>query len=194
MSANSRIAAGLMVISAGTLAAACAGEREVPGEDTAVAAAAPAVGAAAEADKEFLAKMIGHHSGMLVMAEAAMASATGEAKSDAQTAHHMQAMEIDSMSAILSMRYLTMITPAVSAEARMMADSLKNLSGAFVTHAFYDMTIQHHRAAIAMVDEYLPRLSPAIAAMTSKMKVDQTAEISEFQRKAGEAHPSRPSP
>lgn len=190
MSAPSRIAAGLMLISAAGLAAACAGEREVPGEDTAVAA--PASGAAADADKEFLAKMIGHHSGMLVMAEAAMASATGEAKSDAQTMHHAQAMEMDSMSAILSTRYLTMTTPAVSAEARMMADSLKNLSGAPATHAFYDMTIQHHRAAIAMVDEYLPRLSPDIAAMASKMKVDQTAEISEFQRRAGDSHPARP--
>lgn len=43
----------------------------------AAAPAAPA-GMQAEADKEFLAKMIGHHSGMLVVAEAAMASATGQ--------------------------------------------------------------------------------------------------------------------
>lgn len=192
MRGNSRIAARLIVISAGILATACAGEREVSGADTAVAGPAPAVGTADEADKAFLAKMIGHHSGMLVMAEAAMASATGKAKSDAQTVHHMQAVEIDSMSAILSTRYMTMITPAVSDEARMMADSLKKLSGAQAAHGFYDMTIQHHRAAIAMVDEYLPRLSPAIRAMASKMKTDQAAEITSFQRKAGDAHPSRP--
>ncbi len=119
----------------------------------AAAPAAPA-GMQAEADKEFLAKMIGHHSGMLVVAEAAMASATGQAKSDAQTVQRMQAVERDSMSAILSTRYLTMITPAVSADAQMMADSLKKLSGAPAAHAFYDMTIQHHQAGIAMVDEY----------------------------------------
>ncbi len=121
-----------------------------------------------------------------------MAAATGQAKNDAQTIHHMQSMEIDSMSALLSTRYLTMITPAVSAEAVMMADSLKKLSGASATHAFYNMTIQHHRAAIAMVDEYLPRLSPEIGAMAARMKTDQTTEIAEFQRKAGDAHPARP--
>lgn len=181
---------GLVLITAGVLVTACSGAREAPGEDTALAAAAPAAEAApeAEADKEFLAMMVAHHSGMLLMAEAAMASASGQAKSDAQRVHRMQAMEIDSMSAMLSTRYQTMITPAASPEARMMADSLKKLSGAPATHAYYDMTIQHHKAAIAMVDEYLARLSPDIRAMASKMKVDQAAEISDFQRKAGDVH------
>ncbi|MEO7648797.1 MAG: DUF305 domain-containing protein [Gemmatimonadaceae bacterium] len=190
----SRPVRSLVLMLAGIFVTACSSERESPGQDTALPTTAPAAGAdgESEADKEFLAKMIGHHSGMLVMAEAAMASATGQAKSDAQTVHHTQAIEIDSMSSILSNRYMTMITPAVSAEARMMADSLKKLSGAPAAHAFYDMTIQHHRAATAMVDEYLPRLSPQIRAMASKMKTDQTTEITAFQRKAGDAHPARP--
>lgn len=185
----SRLKRGSILISAGIVVAACAGEREAPSPDTAAAAASPAVGG--EPDKEFLGKMIGHHSGMLTMAEAAMASATGQAKSDAEMVHHKQSMERDSMSAILSTRYMTMITPAVSPMARMMTDSLKKLTGAAANHAFYDMTIQHHQEGVAMVDEYLGRLSPEVGAMALAMKTDQTAETAAFQRNAGDAHPVR---
>lgn len=86
----SRLKRSSILISAGIVVAACAGEREAPSPDTAAAAASPAVGG--EADKEFLGKMIGHHSGMLTMAKAAMASATGQAKSDAEMVHHKQSM------------------------------------------------------------------------------------------------------
>lgn len=177
---TSRLAAAAFVF------AACDTQPETVIEDTAAPAVAHAVHD--EADKEFLGLMIGHHAGMVAIAEAAMASTTGQARSDAETVRRKQAAERDSMSAILSNRYATMITPAVSESARFMADSLKRLPAAAAGHAFYDMTIRHHQEGIAMVDEYVPRLSPMISAMASGMKTDQTAEAAEFQRKAGDVH------
>lgn len=176
----------IALAAAGFVLAACDARRETATVDTAAPAAAHVVHD--EADKEYLGQMIGHHSGMLVMAEAAMTLATGQARSDAEMVHRKQSAEVDSMSAMLSNRYATMVTPAVSESARMMADSLKRLPAARIGHAFYDMTIMHHREGIAMVDEYSARLSPDIAAMASRTKTDQTAEIAEFQRKAGDAH------
>lgn len=58
---------------------ACDARKQTPTADTAGAAVAHAVHD--ESDREFLALMIGHHTGMLAIAEAAMAGATGQAKS-----------------------------------------------------------------------------------------------------------------
>ena len=141
-----------------------------------------------EADREFLALMIGHHTGMLAVAEAARAGVTGQAKADAEAVFRIQSLERDSMSATLRIQYADFAAPSVSENFRSMADSLRRLAGARAAHAFYDMTIEHHREAIAMIDDYAPRLSPSLRTMASKMKTDQTAEIAEFQRKAGDVH------
>lgn len=166
--------------------AACEGRRETATVDTAAAAAAHAVHD--EADREFLALMIGHHTGMLAIAEAALAGATGQAKADAEAVFREQSVERDSMASMLRVRYADVAAPAVGEKARVMADSLRRLAGGRSGHAFYDMAITHHREGIAMIDDYTARLSPALRAMASKMKTDQTAEIAEFQGKAGDVH------
>ena len=166
--------------------AACEARRETATVDTAAAGVAHAVHD--EADREFLALMIGHHTGMLAIAEAAMAGATGQAKADAEAVLRTQSVERDSMSSMLRFQYADLTAPAISENFRTMADSLRRLAGGRAGHAFYDMTIAHHREGIAMIDEYAARLSPSVRAMASKMKTDQTAEIAEFERKAGDVH------
>ena len=166
--------------------AACEAREQKPTADTAAAGVAHVVHD--EADREFLALMISHHTGMLAIAEAAMAAATGEAKVDAAAVFRNQSVERDSMSSMLRIQYADLAAPAISENFRIMADSLRRLAGGRAGHAFYDMTIGHHREGIALIDDYAPRLSPSLRAMASKMKSDQTAEIAEFQRKAGDVH------
>lgn len=166
--------------------AACEAQRETATVDTAAAAVAHAVHD--EADREFLAMMIGHHTGMLAIAEAAMAGATGQAKADAEAVLREQSVERDSMASMLRFQYADLTAPAVAETARTTADSLRRLAGERAGHAFYDLAITHHREGIAMIGDYAARLSPALRAMASKMKTDQIAEIAEFQQKAGDVH------
>lgn len=183
--ARNTAARRIRLAAAGLILVACNATPETPSADTAAPAVAHAVHD--ENDREFLALIIGHHSGILAIAEAAMAATTGQARSDAEAVRRKHTVERDSMSSLLSIRYSAMFTPVMSESARTMADSLKKLPAARAGHAFYDIAIAHHREGIAMVDEYATRLSPEVAAMASRMKSDQTAEIAEFQRKAGDA-------
>lgn len=166
--------------------AACETRKETATADTAAAGVAHAVHD--EADREFLALMIGHHTGMLAIAEAAMAGATGQAKADAESVFRNHSLERDSMAAMLRIQYADLTAPAMSDNARTTADSLRRLAGARAGHAFYDITIAHHREGIALIDDYAARLSPSLRAVASKMKTDHTAKIAEFQSKAGDVH------
>ena len=166
--------------------AACEAQEQRPTADTAAAGVAHAVHD--EADREFLALMISHHTGMLAIAEAAVARATGQAKVDAEIVLRNQSKERDSMSSMLRIQYADLAAPAVGENFRSMADSLRRLTGARAGHAFYNMTIGHHREGIAIMDDYAARISPSLRVMASRIKTDQTAEIAEFQRKAGDVH------
>jgi len=166
--------------------AACEAQRETATVDTAAAGAAHAVHD--EADREFLSLMIGHHTEMLAIAEAAMAGATGQAKDDAESVFREQSVERDSMASMLRIQYADLTAPSIAETARTKADSLRRLAGGRAGHAFYDMTIAHHRQGIAMIDEYAARLSPRLRTMASRMKSEQLAEIADFQGKAGDLH------
>lgn len=166
--------------------AACEAREQKPTADTAAAGVAHVVHD--EADREFLALMISHHTGMLAIAEAAVARATGPAKVDAEVVLRNQSIERDSMSSMLRIQYADLVSPTISDDARTLADSLRRLAGGRAGHAFYDMTNAHHREGIAIIDDYAARLSPSLRAMASKIKADQTAQIAEFQRKAGDVH------
>ena len=166
--------------------AACEAQRETATVDTAAAGAAHAVHD--EADREFLSLVIGHHTGMLAIAEAAMTGATGQAKADAEAVLRKQSVDRDSMASMLRIQYADLTAPAVAETARTMADSLRRLPSERAGHAFYDMTIAHHRQGIAMIEEYVDRLSPRLRTMASRMKSEQVAEIAEFQGKTGDVH------
>jgi uncharacterized protein (DUF305 family) len=58
-------------------------------------------------------------------------------------------------------------------------------SGAAYDRDFYRDVVTHHRQAIQMIDQFLPRLkNPQVRQMAEQMRRDQTRELSEFERKA----------
>lgn len=65
-----------------------------------------------------------------------------------------------------------------------MVDQLKALTGKAYDRLFYENVVKHHRQALQMIDQSLPKMQRADArAMAENMKRDQTAEIAELQRK-----------
>lgn len=142
-----------------------------------------------ETDRKFLAKMIGHHQEMLVIAEVTMAVGTGTAKADACKLYAKELAARNQLFDLLSTRYAAKMTPVVRADVTRMADSLKRLSGASHNTAFYQMTVRHHQEGIAMIEEFMSGLQDAeVRTMASKMKVDLTTEITEFGGKAAGTH------
>lgn len=180
------------------LLAACAG-RDNAGTDTtasagATAGAAPTPGAevgsrsaARDAEHEFLRKMIDHHEGLIQIATVAMTKASKSAtQGDAHNLHIKQTDEQKTMIADAQSQYGETVTPVVMPQHKAMADSLATKTGADYDRTFYRLMVQHHREAVQMVDEMMPRFTKAnVKAMAEKMKADQQREITEFQRKAG---------
>ena len=156
---------------------------------TAQTPAAPAANrpAATDPEHDFLRKMIDHHEGMIRMATAAMSKgASSTTQGDAHNLHTKQADEQKQMIADVQAKYGETVTPMLTAEHQAMADSLAAKSGAEYDRTFYRLTVQHHREAVQMVDDMLPRFTKAdVRQMAEKMKADQQKEITEFQRKAG---------
>jgi uncharacterized protein (DUF305 family) len=140
---------------------------------------------ARDADQEFLRKMADHHEGLIQMASQAMTKASSPTtQSDAHQLHQKQQQEIDRMLGMLRSAYGETYTPTVMSEHRAMIDSLQRESGTKYDRDFYGDLIIHHREALQMVDQFLPRLTrPDLRQMAEKMKADQTREIREFERK-----------
>jgi uncharacterized protein (DUF305 family) len=141
--------------------------------------------AARDADQEFLRKMADHHEGLVQMTNQAMTKASSPAtQSEAHQLHQKQQREIEQMLGMLRSAYGETYTPTVVPEHRAMIDSLQRESGTKYDRDFYRYLITHHREALQMIDQFLPRLTrPDLRQMAEKMKADQTREISEFERK-----------
>ena len=153
------------------------------------ASAAQNAGRAAprDAEHDFLRRMVDHHEGLIQMATAAMTKASKpETQGDAHYMHTKQADEQKKMIADVQSQYGETVTPMVMPAHRAMADSLATKTGADYDRTFYRLVIQHHREALQMVDEMMPRFSKAdVKAMAEKMRADQQKEIADMERKAG---------
>jgi uncharacterized protein (DUF305 family) len=164
-------------------------------DSAAPAAAAPADtsmagmqhAAARDADQEFARMMVDHHQGMIVMAQQAMERGSTEAlKTEAHGMHQKQETEQKELLAMLQREYQDSHQPTVMPSNRAMADSLSAKQGADYDMAFRMHTIAHHREAIQMVDQFLPRLTrPELRTMAERMKADQAAEIQKLEREMG---------
>jgi uncharacterized protein (DUF305 family) len=184
------LALGAVVISTSLAVFACS-SRHGAGSDTTTAAAAalpastPASAPAVpmDANHAFLRKMSDHHRGLILIVHQAMERK--DAAGIMATAKQLdteQDAEMDTMTIMLRQAYNDPYDPQVMPEHQAMADSLKALSGAPYDRAFRQDVIRHHQEAVAMVDEYLPRLTdPKIKAMAERMRSVQTAEIGQLQ-------------
>ena len=188
-----------VALSTAVLLAACAGGDNAATDTTASANAATGNTAQAsgvndagrpaprDAEHDFLRKMIDHHEGLIPMATAAMTKASkSSTQGDAHNMHTKQADEQKKMIADVQSQYGETVTPMVMPAHRAMADSLATKTGAEYDRTFYRLVIQHHREALQMVDEMLPRFTKAdVKAMAEKMRADQQKEITAMERKAG---------
>lgn len=186
------------------LAGACGpkvDEAKTPPADTISVAAAPSdtTGAAAghdmagmsmtgDADRDFLRMMSDHHKGLIAMAHETMEAARGtpESRADGKKLDTKQDGEIEQMVKMLEANWKDPYEPKVMPMDQAAVDALKQESGRAYASMFYRNVVAHHRRAITMIDEYLPRAVRAdVKAMAEQMKRDQLGEITEFERKAG---------
>ena len=137
-------------------------------------------------DQNFLRMMSDHHTGMIAMAHPTRngKGSTDAVRDDAKKIDAAQDAEIATMLGILKKDFKDPYTPMVRRHSQMMTDSLLKQTGSNYDQMFYMNTIMHHREALVMIDQFLPKLTrPDLKAMAQKMKVDQTREIAEFERK-----------
>lgn len=172
--------------------AACA--RADTDADTARASAPPPADAtpsaasrapAKDADHEFLRMMSDHHQGLIAMASAAMTKAsTDQVKGDARTLRTKQEREQTEMVSLVQSAYGETLEPMVMPANAAMNDTLQRQTGVAYDRTFYRMVIQHHREALRMIGEFLPRLTrPDVRQMAERMRTEQQQEIGELERK-----------
>lgn len=175
------------------IAAACGGgdtDEEMAADTTAMqpdtAAGSMVMTPAQDADQEFLREMTNHHQGLIVMAHEAVEKGGSEVKTLAQTLDQKQDAEQEQMIGILQRDYSDTHQPMVMPKNQAMAVSLSQKSGADYDMAFQMNVVQHHREGIAMIDQYLPRLTRAeVRTMAETMKADQQKDIQEIEAKMG---------
>ncbi len=197
-SARTTLAAAVMTLALG----ACAKGTETADSGmsgaTTAAGTAPAAGSMAghdmsgmagmtgNADHDFLRMMSDHHEGLLVMTALAKDRSGSAATGDARRMETAQRAERDHMLMMLKQDFKdSTYAPKVMPQHRAMSDSLRARSGSDFDRAFYQNVIAHHREALRMVDEYLPKAQNAmLKSMAEKMKADQAKEIAAFEPKA----------
>jgi uncharacterized protein (DUF305 family) len=180
--------AGIVSVVAGCGRADHAGtDSAAPSADSAAATAEMNRPSAKDAEHDFLRKMSDHHESLVQMAMSAMTKASRSAtQGDAHILHTKQAAETKRMVAQIQADYGETFMPMAMPAHKAMADSLAAKSGAEYDRTFYRSVVEHHREALRMIDEAMPRLTkPGVKAMAEAMKADQQKEIVEFERKAG---------
>lgn len=178
---------GAAAMSVGAIACS-SGSTSKTGSDTATVAAAATSAAGVEdsasANHKFLREMSDHHKGLI-----AMVHATLDRKDvpgimvDAKKLDAEQDADLDTMTIMLRQSYNDPYDPKIMPEHQAMIDSLLSLKGAAFERAFRKDVIRHHTEGLAMMDEYLPKLTdPKVKAMAGRMRAEQAVEITELQR------------
>lgn len=180
------------------LAAACSpGPVDRAADTTAAAPATPLAPAAHDmagmsmtgnADHDFLRMMSSHHKGLIALAHESMlkgSRGTPQSQEDAQILDARQDRELEQMISMLQAHFRDSTQPAVTPDDQAMLDSVLRIPGADYAPAFYRTVVGHHRLAVAMTDDYLPRAGqPDVKALAERMRQEHLAEIKQFERKA----------
>lgn len=160
----------------------------LPDSMAAMAGTAATPGMAAQsgdADHDFLRMMSDHHKGLIALVHMTQdRRGIGTAKADAAKMDQTQDAELDTMMTMLEKTYTDPCAPKVMPEHQAMATALEPMSGKGYERSFYGDIVKHHTQAITVIDGYLQKAKSAdVKAMAEKMKVDQTREIADFQKK-----------
>lgn len=141
--------------------------------------------AMASADQEFLQKMSDHHAGLIRIAHGTLEhNGPLAVKDEAKKLDSEQDDELARMKNALKGEFnVPDYKPSVMPEHQAMADSLSKLSGSAYDRQFRMDVIKHHKEAVAMIDQYLPRMTHAdIKTMAERMRASQMKEIAQFQQ------------
>jgi uncharacterized protein (DUF305 family) len=151
----------------------------------AVPAGQTAAVASQNADDDFLRKMSDHHKGLiLIVHQTVDRKDVPSVMPIAAKLDTAQDAELDSMMVMLRQKYNDTYDPHVMPEHQAMADSLKALSGTAYERTFLEDAIRHHKEAVAMINQYLPKLSDAkLKAMATRMRRDQQHQIADYERR-----------
>ncbi len=139
------------------------------------------------ADQEFLRVMSDHHQGLIALVHPTMEgnTATPAARAAARTLDKVQDAELDTMVTILETRFKDPYGPTVTPDNKALAERLARQTGAAYDRTFYQDVIAHHREAIDLIDQYLPKLTrPDLKAMAQRMRAEDTRAIAAYQRLA----------
>ena len=136
-------------------------------------------------DHDFLRMMSDHHKGLIAMAhQAKERSGIGTAASDATKLDAKQDAELDTMVTMLEKDYKDPYAPKIIPDNQAMLDSLTPKQGKGYERTFYENVIKHHKEAVAMIDDYLPKATkPQVKQMAERMRAEQVQQIDEFQKK-----------
>ena len=138
-----------------------------------------------DADHDFLRMMSDHHKGLILLAHMTKERKDGgPAAADAKRLDTKQDEELDQMMNMLEKNYKDAYAPKAISAHRAMADDLKSRHGKEYDRTFYQDIVKHHKEAIKMIDDYLPRAkNEAVKQMAEKMKADRMKEIRDYEEK-----------
>ena len=92
--------------------------------------------------------MSNHHQGLIAVAEDAQKRGSAAVRPDAARLAEQQRREQQEMVQHLSAEYGARHQPVMMEQARMMADSLKQISGEHYAQRFYQGVVKHHQQGL----------------------------------------------
>lgn len=138
-------------------------------------------------DQQFLRIMSDHHKGLIALAhETIERKELLAVKGEAKSLDSKQDAELDQMMTMLEQHYHDAYAPKMTSDNRAMLESLKSKTGVAYDRTFRQDVIRHHQDGIAMIDQYVPKLTdPALKSMAGKMKAEQEQDIALLQKQLG---------
>jgi len=130
-------------------------------------------------DYAFLRALANHHAGLMFLAHVAeQQRGTIRVRADAtalDSHHHAQS---DSIVAVIHREFGRDFLPVVTDTHHLDVVALQTLEGAAFDSAFRAHVLEHHRAGVRLIDEYLPRLQlPRVRALAEKSRAEIAAEV-----------------
>jgi hypothetical protein len=139
-------------------------------------------------DLDLLRRLVDHHQGVIVLSRAVLArtDASAQARDEARALVSARTVDIDSMETILERALREHHTPTLVLKQQAMNDTVLAATGPALDRKFRESMIARDREAIAMMDEYAPRLlHSGLKRMVQRMRQDETREIADLQQKIG---------
>lgn len=141
----------------------------------------------ATTDQTFLEQVSDHHEGMIQMSqEAERRAQSADARKNAKESHDKQQHELKELLAMLQRDFGEQYTPKVMPSNQKMMQQLEQADDGQFDQTFFQLTIQHHREGIEMMQRMLPQLTiPELRQRAEQMVQEQQSSIRDLEQKLG---------